>query len=431
VLSGKSDILRQQHRLDEALAVADLAVAANPTLADSHFVRGRVLVEKGMLEKAESAFSEVLRLNPRAVPAQLELAHLHLRRGASDSIALATRATQTAPQNLDARLTLARAQRQQHQYDQAQSTLEGLLGSVPRAAIVHAELGSLLLTKNNSSGARQAFNRALERDAFQLQAIEGLTALDLKMQRRSEAFARLDALLARASTNTGILMIAAKAYTFSHDLDRAEQVLVKAIEIDPGLMTAYSMLGHVYLAQRRLDTARAQFAKMAGAQENPVGALTLVGMIDLMQQRFSDAQRTFERVLQLDPRAAVAANNLAWIYAEHGGSLDIALQLAEIATGALPNQPEAHDTLGWIFYKKDLLAPAIRALKQSVELDPSNATASYHLALAYQKSGDNNEARRTFEAFLKLDSSPEQTADLKRRFEALGGGTAKTGTPVG
>jgi tetratricopeptide (TPR) repeat protein len=180
------------------------------------------------------------------------------------------------------------------------------------------------------------------------------------------------------------------------------------------------MLGRLYLAQNRLDAARAQFEKLVAVQEQPVGALTVLGMIDQMQNRTSDARQAFERALKLDAHAAVAANNLAWIYAENGGSLDIALQLAQVASTALPDRPEVNDTLGWVYYKKDLLPLAIAALKHSVELDPKNADASYHLALAYEKSGDRTEARRMLEQYLTLDAASNRSADAKRRLQALG-----------
>ena len=72
----------------------------------------------------------------------------------------------------------------------------------------------------------------------------------------------------------------------------------------------------------------------------------------MLQNRTADAQQTFERVMQLDPKAGVAANNLAWIYLENGGSLDLALHLAEVAKAAMPNAAEVNDTLGWAYYRE-------------------------------------------------------------------------------
>src|SRR4029453_14115719 len=97
-------------------------------------------------------------------------------------------------------------------------------------------------------------------------------------------------------------------------------------------------------------------------------ALTLVGTIDMLQNRNADAQKSFERVLAIDPKAGVAANNLAWLYLENGGTIDLALPPAEVAQTAPPNAAEVHDTLGWAHYKKDSMPSAITAFRRSVEL---------------------------------------------------------------
>jgi tetratricopeptide (TPR) repeat protein len=379
-----------------------------------------VLAAQGHFDEARKAFQDVLLLNPRAAAADLELARLRLRDHSPEAVTLASKAAAANPSSLDARLTLARALVQQHDYAQAKSSLEQLAKAEPKAAGPQAQLGSLLLLTRDAAGARAAFNRAIALDPFQMEAVAGLTTLDFKAQRSSDALARLNGLLDRAPNNAGLLLIAAGAYSTAQDLARAETLLVRAVDADPGLLAAYAMLGRVYLAQHRLDAARTQFEKLANEQERPVGALTLLGVINQMQNRIPEAQRAFERALKADPRAAVAANNLAWIYAENGGSLDAALLLAEMANTALPNQAEVSDTLGWVYYKKVLLPLAIRTLQRGLELDPSNTTTVYHLALAHEKSGNQVEARRLMERYLTLDPGSERCTDIRRRLKVLG-----------
>ncbi|MEO6236114.1 MAG: tetratricopeptide repeat protein [Vicinamibacterales bacterium] len=420
VLVAKADMLRRQHKLDDAMKTVDLAIAAEPRSATAAFVRGQVLNAKGQSAQAEKSFEEVLRLNPRAAVAQVELARLHLRANAPDTVTRATKAVQADPSSLDARLTLARAQMQQHDFPAAQATLEELTRAVPGAAAPQAQLGTLLLMNNDAAGARAAFGRAITIDPFQLEGLAGLTTLDVGTQHQSEAIARLTALVDRAPQNTGLLLLTAGAYSAARDLPHAETLLLKAIEIDPGLLAAYSLLGRLYVTENRLDAARVQFERVARQHERPVVALTILGIIDQMQNRIPDAQQAFERAMKSDPRAGVAANNLAWIYAENGGSLDRALELAETANASLPNNAEVSDTLGWVYYKKGLVSLAITTLRRSLELDPKNVPASYHLALAYETSGNRTEARRMFDRYLTLDPSSERSAEVRRRLQGLG-----------
>jgi tetratricopeptide (TPR) repeat protein len=140
-----------------------------------------------------------------------------------------------------------------------------------------------------------------------------------------------------------------------------------------------------------------------------------------MQNRTSEAQQKYERALAVDPRAAVAANNLAWIYAETGGNLDIALQLAQNAKSQLPERPEVNDTLGWVYYKKGLSAMAVPPLLQSVQRDPTNATYHYHLGMAYAGSGEKDKARASLQKALSLDSNFSKAAEARQALQGLKG----------
>ena len=419
-LAAKSDLLLRQNRIDEATQAAEAAVSANASSAEAQFVRGRVLRAKGSFDKAEAAFNEVLRLNPRASAARVELARLRIRSGADDAVAMATEAAKTDPRSLDARLTLARALMARRDYAKAQGVLTGVLSAAPDVAAVHAQMGTLLALNKDAAGARTAFTRALELDPLQIEAAGGLTALDFAAGQRPAALARLDAMVARAPRNATLLVAAASAHASAGAMDRAESLLMSAIEADPGSMRAYSLLGRVYLSQKRLDAAQAQFEKAAARQERPVGALTVIGTIHMLQNKTPEAQQAFERVMQLDSKAGVAANNLAWIYLENGGSLDLALHLSEVAKAALPDTAEVNDTLGWAYYKKGSLPSAITAFRRSLEIDPKNPSALYHLALAYDKGGDQAEARRVMTLYLQVDPSSERSADVRKRLQALG-----------
>ena len=127
----------------------------------------------------------------------------------------------------------------------------------------------------------------------------------------------------------------------------------------------------------------------------------------------------FERVLAIDSKAPIAANNLAWIYAENGGNLDVALQLAQTAFAAAPNSAEVADTLGWIYLRKELYPLAIKALDRAIELDPKNPTFQYHLGLAYARNGNAERARARLEAALRLRPDFDGAADAKRVLAGL------------
>ena len=66
----------------------------------------------------------------------------------------------------------------------------------------------------------------------------------------------------------------------------------------------------------------------------------MIGVILEVQNKKDEAIKRYERALAIDPQAPVAANNLAWEYAERGGNLDVALRLAQVAVSKGPKQPD-------------------------------------------------------------------------------------------
>ena len=135
--------------------------------------------------------------------------------------------------------------------------------------------------------------------------------------------------------------------------------------------------------------------------------------------RIPDAQKRYEDIIARDSRAAVAANNLAWLYAQRGGNLDVALELARTAKQQLPQQAEVSDTLGWIYYKKNLVSLAVTSLEECAGKDPKNGTYAYHLGLAYAKNGDTRRARTQLERALKLNLADDLSVDARRVLSSL------------
>ena len=119
----------------------------------------------------------------------------------------------------------------------------------------------------------------------------------------------------------------------------------------------------------------------------------MVGVLFEAQGRREDARKSYEATVSRPEAAPVAANNLAFIYAEQGTNLDVALQLATTAKQQLPDDPSVDDTLGWVYYKKDLPALAVKPLEESLKKLPDNAEVLYHLGLTYAKLGEKAKAR--------------------------------------
>ncbi len=126
-------------------------------------------------------------------------------------------------------------------------------------------------------------------------------------------------------------------------------------------------------------------------------------------------------MLKVEPQAGIAANNLAWIYAEKKTNLDDALVLAHAAKRALPDEPSVADTLGWVYYRKDLPSLALTYLQESVNRSPQDPGFRYHLGAAYLKAKDLPKAKAELEQALKLNPNFEGADDARKMLESMKG----------
>ena len=307
------------------------------------------------------------------------------------------------PRISDARVALARSLVAAGNLTRAETEIAALLKQSPNAAVVHAVNGTLLASKNNAAAARRSFERALELSPGFLEALGGLTYLDLRAKDPAQAIARLEPEIARQPTSAPLLALLARAYGAAGDEAKVEQTLRRAVTVDPRFTPGYTMLAQLYMRQKRTDEARAEFEGMVQRDPSAVGARTMVGMLLESQGKRDDARKSYEATVNGTGNAPVAANNLAFIYAEQGTNLDVALQLATSAKERLPDDPSVDDTIGWVYYKKDLPSLAVRPLEDSLRKRPGTAEVLLHLGLTYAKLGDKAKARETLGRALKLD----------------------------
>ena len=179
-------------------------------------------------------------------------------------------------------------------------------------------------------------------------------------------------------------------------------------------MQAYGVLGQLYRREGKLEEARAEFQRIADQRPDDIPAATMVGMLLEQQGKKEEAKAVYDRIFERNPKAAVAANNLAYLLAEEGTNLDRALNLAQSAKAQMPDDASVSDTLGWVYYKKDLASLAIETLEFSVNKDPNNPAFQYHLGFAYVKAGNAEKGRMWLERALKLQPNSTMAAEARK-----------------
>lgn len=405
-----------------ALSTLKTAVDANPRSIEAHLALAQTYVLRGAVKDATTAYNDALKLDGNNVEGRLGLARLQINNGqAADAVPLALKIVADHPTNGEARLLLLHGLIAVGDLPQATHQLNILMQANPNSATVQTAAGMVATLKKDMEGARRAYGRALEADPTSYQALAGLLTAEMQGKQFGSAKALIEKQLSQRPDDPNILMIAAQTYNAIGDAFEMEKVLKRTVEVDPQSLQAYAMLGKMYYQQGRLDLARRELETYVNRAPHSVPANTMLGTILQLQGKNDDAKARYNKALQIDPRAAVAANNLAWIDANSNGNLDLALQLAQTAKARLPNRHEVDDTLGLIYYKKGLSSMAIDALNSSLQKQPDNPSYNYRIALAYHQNGNKEEARKHLQKALKSNANFDGADEAKKLLESIKG----------
>ena len=401
----------------------------------------------GYIDQARSFASELEKNYPDYLPAKLMQLQLTMAGGKptdySAAISLATdllaRVDKTAPDRENSPGMLAElreksllvrgtAQLQLKNLAAARQDYDLAKGIAPRDPIVYNSLALLGLAENKEADAISAFENALNVDATNFDALNGLITLYARNKEVDKAHARIDLALNAYPNMASLHYLKAQAYGYQQNGQMVEAELNKALELDQNYLPAYSALAALFIQSKQEDRAIAQYQKIISLRPENSIPYTLIGILEDQRKNFDVAADNYRKALEKDPNSVIAANNLAWLYAVTGkGNLDEAVRLAQGAVQKNPNVPGFIDTLGWVYYKKNLHTAAVEQLRKAVTLNEAqsratnsapSATYHYHLGMALKGKGDKEESRRELETAIRLsDKSP--FADLEDAKKAL------------
>ena len=123
---------------------------------------------------------------------------------------------------------------------------------------------------------------------------------------------------------------------------------------------------------------------------------------DENERTFEEAERAYQKALELDPTLSNALTNLGNLEYRRG-NLDSAEIYYRRALDCDPEQPEALYNLGFVHFERDELDEAIFHFTEALASDPSFADAHFNLAMALEERGDVRAAKPHWEHYLALE----------------------------
>jgi tetratricopeptide (TPR) repeat protein len=115
-----------------------------------------------------------------------------------------------------------------------------------------------------------------------------------------------------------------------------------------------------------------------------------------------EAEKLYQRALELDPWLAIAYTNLGNIRFRRGDE-PAAEKLYQKALSLDSAQPEAQYNLGYVMLERGRPVEAIEFFRGAIASDPQFADAYFNLAMAYEQAGDAAKARPCWRKYLEIE----------------------------
>ena len=400
--SGEAEALRLLSSIAKGPGSAspDEIVGSQTLVGDIHLARSR-------MSQAEAAYGEALRINPKAARALNGLGDALYRAGRfSEAQARFEASTQADPDDVSAKVGVAKSKLALERVEDATSTLKKLRETYPQSVPVAYWYGRALEAAGNRALAETTYRSVLKTPSDDPQTVDVYIAL---------------ALLQSQQGNN----------------DEATKTLADARAKLPDLPAIHKALGEVALSQGRYAQATAEFSQAVSLDGEDLGAKFRLGVALRRDGKFDDAGKSFDEVGAVDKDYPGLALERGLLY-EASGRTEEALKEYEEALRKAPNDPdlmlrvgcgkvaagrakqaedqlrkvlsdrpnsaEANHCLGHaLLIEGTRLAESQRLLERAVELDPNRAEYQLYVGWVSNEAGNVPKAEHALAEALRLD----------------------------
>ena len=404
-------------RQSYAQAIDEYIKASRFQPDDPHIVRQLGFAHKALGHRpdAYSFLQKARQLDPADTVVGVTLGSMFLADGLFDqAMNEASAALSKAPKNLEALNLLGSVYLAKRDPAKAVETFRKILDLVPRDPRSHYLVGLALLAQPKVTEATRSFEAALSLSPSYVDPLAQLVRIDLDAKRPDAAVARVQKQIAVAGDSAKLHELLGTVYLARGERARADAAFRKAIALSPRSADSFARLSDLNLAVGKYDQALAIAESSLKLDPRNLKARLTQGVAHEQMGDTKRAKEDYEAALAVNPRYSDAANNLAMLLVNEDSTSGRALELAEMAKAASPDDPRISDTLGWVLYRRGDYKRAVGLFAEAAAKMPDEPTVEYHLGVARLKAGDAAGARDALNRALKSQSSfPEREAARK------------------
>jgi tetratricopeptide (TPR) repeat protein len=412
-------LLMAQGNVRDAITDLQGVVADAADSAQAEYFLAMAHLQNGNPGQAQSALLDALKASPDLPIALQALSRLSLARGdVTEAVTYAQELVDKFPTDYGYRRLLAEALARHGQGREAEEQFLVAKRLAPNDPDVHFGLATLYSAEKKLPQAQSELESILQRDPHNTIALGQLADVLTARNQAPQALSVVQRYVSANPNDANGHVLLGALNSSSKNYDGAKKEFERSLELDPNNVQAYLRLGQVYEAQSQTDFAIQRYQKALDLQPKLVALATMIGNLYLNKNDLATARKYYAQALEVDPNFAIANANIAWVDAQLGKNLDVALGRAQRAKSLMPDMPSVSDTLAWVMYKRGNYAAAMPLFQECVQKSPETPQFHYHLGLTMIASGQKAKGREQLESALRLklgNADAQEAQDLLAR----------------
>jgi len=407
-------------RIHDAVAEAQGILKRDPDNVQSRRLLGRIYLrslgdvsagngQPETVNRAIEQYREINRLDPSDTESALWLARLYRLKNEHDKAEQVLKSIlKSDPENEPAVEQLTQLLMDQGKSSEAVALLEGITAHSPSPVLLDL-LGDARTQTHELAKAEEAYRKAAELDPSELSHQRGLGQTLLAEEKYSEALKVYQKLSDVTPDDSDVYLRIAQIYRELHQLDKAEENLVKARQYAPGNLEVMYNEAMLYQAQGRYDDAIRVLSDAATGIKGqsptvPSRRRSLAILYQQLGQLYRDTQNyqaaiyTFEELGHLGEEEDRRARMMIMDTYRAAKDLSKALQTGKEALAKYPADPAIRTSHALLLGENGQTDDAVKILRAQLHGEAGDRETYLNIAQVYERGRRYKEAEEAARA---------------------------------
>ena len=417
-------------RIHDAVTEAQEILKRDPDNVQSRRLLGRIYLrslgdvsagngQSETVSKAIEQYHEINRLDPSDTESALWLARLYRLKNEHDKAEQVLKAIlKTDPENEPAVEQLTQLLMDEGKSTEAVTLLEGITSRSSSAVLLDL-LGDAHTQAHELAKAEEAYRKATELDPSEPSHQRGLGQTLLAEEKYPEALKVYEKLSDLMPDDSDVYLRIAQIYRELHQLDKAEQNLVKARQYAPGSLEVMYNEAMLYQAQGRYEDAirvlsnaltdiKGQSPAVSSRRRSLAILYQQLGQLYRDTQNYQAAIYTFEELGHLGEEEDRRARMMIMDTYRAAKDLPKALQTGKEALAKYPADPAIRTSHALLLGENSQTDEAVKILKAQLHGDAGDRETYLNIAQVYERGRHYQQAEEAAHAAEVLPGQPRE-----------------------